>query len=1090
MENLRNKNVVDLRQMCRDAGLACSGNKNTLINRLERYKHNEEHYESASSVLLERVAELEKTIREIELRQNVAATSSDFVPPRISSPLDTNTYVRSSNVHTVQSVVPPLQVPTTQMQFSVPLLQVPTSQTQIPVSSLQIPATQTYEQVAYSVPEYTPRYTHVPVYPTCPVISDSPYAPIHHQQNWQPRSTFNVREIIDLLPSFNPISKTSLNATQFIQRVEMLRNAYSIDDNFLLFAVQQKMQGPAKQWVDSLPVVYTTWSAFSNRFIEDFPTLHSVADAHIKMSQMRRGENESPQEFYYRMVAYGNKCGIFENDIVAHIINGINDSALKRKISNSYTRCIDLLRDINNYSIYNDGKINTHSKQKPIQSINPTFGTRNTIPKSNENIKCYNCSKTGHYSIKCPEPQKKIRCGKCQRTNHTTEMCPEKSNAVRAIEPVKNEISDGILKQIKVNGVSTNAFVDPGSSRTLVKESFAIKLGSISTCSITLNGFGGGKYVCDAKINAIVEIDNEKFESDILIVEDNLLNENILLGTDCLCRNGSRLVIENGGCRVENALSKRADTTIDKNYLIKLEQIFSSYRDVFSEKVSDLGRCKLKKMEIELNSQTPVNMKPYRIPFSKRPIVADIIKEILENEIIRPSESPYASPIVLVEKQNGEHRLCIDYRCLNKITTKMSYPMPVMEEHFAQLAGNKYFTTLDLRMGYYQIELEEKSKQFTAFVTNEGHYEFNRMPFGLVNAPAVFQTVMNTLVAKMKTGEVLAYLDDVIIPSRTIEEGLQRIEKFLTLLRESGLTLRIDKCKFLESKIEYLGHVITENSIMPGNRKLSAISNFPAPTNITELRRFLGLTGFFRKFVPEFSLITKPLTTMLRKSERNSFHWNEPQQQAFQRVIDLLTSAPVLALYDQNAQHEVHTDASSIGLAGVLMQSYDGKVWQPTMYYSRHCTEPESRYHSYELEALAVVEVLDRFRIYLLGKKFRLVTDCAAVAKVRDNKELKAKIARWWLKLSEFDFEAVHRSGSRLPHVDAMSRAPDQPAENVEPVGSILEIQADVNDWLYTMQIQDEKLREVVAILRGHVKSDRETELKKYFRIQNTAFIV
>lgn len=378
--------------------------------------------------------------------------------------------------------------------------------------------------------------------------------------------------------------------------------------------------------------------------------------------------------------------------------------------------------------------------------------------------------------------------------------------------------------------------------------------------------------------------------------------------------------------------------------------------------------------------------------------------------------------------------------------------MPIIDEQFAQLSGNKYFTTLDLRMGYHQIEVEESSKKFTAFVTTEGHYEYNRMPFGLVNAPSVFQEVMNKIAAKMNPGEILVYLDDVIIPSKSVNEGLSRLTKILKLLRESGLKLRFTKCNFLSEEVNYLGHVINKNGIKPGENKITAIKNFKVPINITEPRRFLGLTGFFRKFVPECALISKPITKLLAKTNE-SFKWGKDQQCAFENLIERLSNAPILALYDRMAEHEVHTDACSIGLAGLLLQSNDNKTWKPVFYFSRHCTPVESKYHAYELEVLAVVESLERFRMYVLGKKFKLVTDCSAIAKVKATKELKSRISRWWMKLLEYDFDTVHREGTRMAHVDALSRAPDQPPNDVEPAGLIMKVTAISDDWLLTMQL-------------------------------------
>lgn len=206
----------------------------------------------------------------------------------------------------------------------------------------------------------------------------------------------------------------------------------------------------------------------------------------------------------------------------------------------------------------------------------------------------------------------------------------------------------------------------------------------------------------------------------------------------------------------------------------------------------------------------------------------------------------------------------------------------------------------------------------------------------------------------MNSGKAMAYLDDIIIPSKTVEEGLLRLDIFLLILKENGLTPRLQNCKILQLELAYLGHKVCENGKVPGDEKVRAIRNFQQPNNVTEVRRFLGLTGFFRKFVEGYVMIAEPLTNLLRKDA--DFNWNEPQQAVFAKLIDILSSRPVLTLYDFHAQHEVHTDASAVGVAGVLLQSKDGKTWNPVYYYSRHCTTVESNYHIYELEMMAVVE--------------------------------------------------------------------------------------------------------------------------------------
>lgn len=329
---------------------------------------------------------------------------------------------------------------------------------------------------------------------------------------------------------------------------------------------------------------------------------------------------------------------------------------------------------------------------------------------------------------------------------------------------------------------------------------------------------------------------------------------------------------------------------------------------MFATNLSKLGKATTAELKIVLTSDTTVICRPYRIPFAKRENVNAIVDELLDLQIIRHSISPYASPIVIVKKQNGEDRLCVDYRQLNAITVKQPYPMPIVEEQLAVLAGCTVFTSVDLVAGYNQIPIAETSKQYTAFVTNDGHYEFNRMPFGLVNAPSVFQTIINGIIQQLDRGQAIAYLDDVIIPSVNITEGLSRLHKFLTVLKTSGLKLRLSKCKFLAEEVTFLGHRISKDGMIPGNEKTAAIKMLAAPCNIHQLRKFLGLTGFFRKCVPNYAEITRPFRPLLKTKNSSPYVWLPEHEEAFTTLKSSLIGEPTLALYDQTKKHEVHTD--------------------------------------------------------------------------------------------------------------------------------------------------------------------------------------
>lgn len=350
---------------------------------------------------------------------------------------------------------------------------------------------------------------------------------------------------------------------------------------------------------------------------------------------------------------------------------------------------------------------------------------------------------------------------------------------------------------------------------------------------------------------------------------------------------------------------------------------------------------------------------------AEQDIVKNIVEELLSNDIIRESDSEYSSPILLVRKKNGEQRLCIDYRKLNSVTVKENQPLPRIDDQIDNLQGGNYFTSLDLRSGYHQVPMEETSKRYTAFVTPEGHYEYNRVPFGPSNAPRVFQRLMTRLLRPLRGNSAL-YLDDVLLYAQTVDDALKSLREALEIFRQEGLTLNFKKCYFLQTSITYLGFEIKQGTVRPGTDKIKSVEQFPTPTNVHQIRQFLGLTGYFRHFIENYALIAKPLTTLTKKNV--SWRWTENEENALQTLQSMLTTRPVLSLclFDPEAQTEVHTDASKIGLAGILFQRQIDHRLHPIAYYSRQTSDVEQKYHSYELETLAGVESLQKFRTYLI----------------------------------------------------------------------------------------------------------------------------
>ncbi|KAL0841643.1 hypothetical protein ABMA28_015295 [Loxostege sticticalis] len=505
--------------------------------------------------------------------------------------------------------------------------------------------------------------------------------------------------------------------------------------------------------------------------------------------------------------------------------------------------------------------------------------------------------------------------------------------------------------------------------------------------------------------------------------------------------------------------------------------LLNEFRDCFALDLNELGTTNITEMHIQLHDDAPVSYKPYRLPYSERIIVRDIINELLDTNIIQESDSSYASPIVLVKKKSGEHRLCVDYRALNKKTVKNSFPMPVIDDQLDRLSDKVYFTSLDLKSGYYQIPMAEGSRHLTAFVTPDGHYEYTRMPFGLVNAPAVFQHMINKALGKDRYDLAIPYMDDLLSPAASINEGLDKLRKILISLRNAGLTLNLSKCYFFKRELDYLGYEVSCEGLRPGTKKIEAVASFPTPVNVHQIRQFVGLASFFRRFIPGFASIAKPLT-MLTKSNV-PWKWGSEQEIAFQEIKSKLVERPILALYNPEYMTEVHCDASKLGVGGILLQKQNEKdPLKPVAYFSKQTTKDEEHFHSYELETLAVVLSLRKFRTYLIGIPFKVYTDCNALRTTLTKRDLIPRIARWWLLLQEYNFTVEYRPGESMRHVDALSRNPT-PNTNLNSekdemdTYEIMSI-TTTTEWLQSVQMTDPKLKLVNAILSSDSKDIKD----------------
>jgi hypothetical protein len=359
-----------------------------------------------------------------------------------------------------------------------------------------------------------------------------------------------------------------------------------------------------------------------------------------------------------------------------------------------------------------------------------------------------------------------------------------------------------------------------------------------------------------------------------------------------------------------------------------------------------------------LEGAQPFCLRPYRYNPAQKNEIETQVQDMLHKGWIQPSSSPYSSHVLLVWKKIGDWRLCVDYRRLNALTIKNKYPLPIIEELLEELQGASWFTTLDLCSGFHQIRMAKGDEHKTAFQTHSGHYEYRVMPYGVTGGPATFQGVMNTILASLLRKCVVVFIDDILIYSKSWSEHLQHIKAVLTLLQQHQFHVKLSKCAFAKQQLCYLGHVVSNQGVATDPSKIETIQNLPQPTNIKELRSFLGMTGYYRRFVSQFGLIAKPLTNLLKKG--NLFVWTSETTKAFQTLKKALISAPVLALPNFVIPFVVEIDASAKGIGAVLQQQ-----GHPIAFVSKALGLKAQCLSTYEKECLAILMAVDHWYHYL-----------------------------------------------------------------------------------------------------------------------------
>lgn len=856
-----------------------------------------------------------------------------------------------------------------------------------------------------------------------------------HINNYQQQ--FSFRDVEESLERFS--GDDARDVKRWIREFEETSELCGWANLQMVLFSRRLLSGSAKLFIASEGVI-REWQHMKELLLGEFGIQMNSKIVHEQLMARSKQKNETMSQYVYAMVDIGRQGDIVGEALVGYIIDGIRDSPVNKTILydaetldelkiqlKKYERMKTSSQKYKSMTMQSDSVVATTTSTSSAQSSNPSAQTRNR--------KCFICGKTDHEKKVCPN----VKCFNCQEVGHKSTNCPRKKEEAGA--QVNQSVYKKLTKEVIIGGKKVLAMIDSGASVSLITLKTYVSFGSNSVLSKTfghVEGIGAVKVPVIGECRVVVSIDGEHYPENILVVADDAINSDMIIGLTLT--NQAVLTIDSAKNTVvfkkhDSGLKCAENNNVasEVNQIMNIDTVDNSIENIpeyFRPQIVSLIENYKPVANVEtpietkiiLSSEDPVFQRARRLAPREKVVVRDQIQEWLRDGIIRESFSQFASPVVVVRKKNGLYRVCIDFRKLNRNIIKDHFPMPIIEDQIDKLSGARVFTVLDLKNGFFHVPMHKDSIKYTSFVTCDGQFEFVKTPFGLSVSPSSFlryvQYVFKDLVHK---GVVITYMDDIIIPSVEEVDGFQKLKEVLEVSRKAGLQINWSKCRYLQHSVEFLGYKIAAGEIHPSPNNIAAITKFPEPKSVEGVQRFLGMCGYFRKFVDGFALLAKPLTELTKKDK--VFEMGVKEKVSFEHLKKVLCSGPVLKFFDCNAETQLHTDASQEGYGAVLMQKcVDDGQWHPVYFLSKQTTPCEKKYHSYELETLAIVNAFQKLRVLLLGLFVTVITDCVAIKSTVEKANIIPRIARWVMQLEEFDYKVEHRAGNRMKHVDALSR--------------------------------------------------------------------